>query len=612
MSVVSTYQLPAHALCARLSTAPATPDRPPLVAIGCGDRTVRVMRFGDGQLQSLLEGSAAPVTAVAFDREATRIVGGHSDGAVRVWDLKTASSIRTLGSGHKREISCVDYHPFGDFAATAGRDRVLRIWDMRRSTSVQSHKATAEELCNGTMAELTFCRFAPSGKWVASGCAAGIIRLYDLAAGKELVRFEAHSAPITSIAFHPEQFLMTATSEDGTLSLWNLETHTKVFKSKSNFMPAAYTGAQFLRSTLVAANKGTLRAYSFSAMGDSRAVATPTQWDGVSDMLLSGGEALAVECRGASVNFFRVPCGDKDAAAPSAAAAPAAAAGRERKESPPPQQYQPHRVVRDPLPPTPSSAAAPSGQRGGGGGYAGGGSHNASPDDYLPPAPAERLHRVSSGRAAKPITAAVAGGHYASSSSTPPPTPPVTRISDDDDEAMLDGLVASSATMAIVLGRRATHLGVCRRMWPDMRGVLGHLGNVLRDDSDGGAVTDFLNAAQHQRIKERVTIEVLPEALTLIASVVATQKREGPLLAAVQVARSLNNKYRRTIDDALRGAAFQGRGVDFSMESRIAQSRKAQLGFDEIYLGVAQYMKRTDRLGEEVRGLLQELPNPLR
>src|SRR5207302_745806 len=68
-----------------------------------------------------------PVASVALSPDSRRLVAGHEDDTVRVWDIATGT-LRTL-SGHKKIVEDVAFSPDGRLLASASLDRTIRIWD---------------------------------------------------------------------------------------------------------------------------------------------------------------------------------------------------------------------------------------------------------------------------------------------------------------------------------------------------------------------------------------------------------------------------------------------------------------------------------------------------
>jgi WD40 repeat protein len=92
-----------------------------------------------GHATHSFRGHEAVISAVAFaphPASVQRLVSGSEDGAVRVWDLITSSPIITL-SEHSSAVTSIAFSPdpSGALMLTAGRDRVLHLWDTRDFTA---------------------------------------------------------------------------------------------------------------------------------------------------------------------------------------------------------------------------------------------------------------------------------------------------------------------------------------------------------------------------------------------------------------------------------------------------------------------------------------------
>jgi WD domain, G-beta repeat len=71
--------------------------------------------------------------------------------------------------------------------------------------------------------------FEPTGKWLASAGADGIIRISDAKTGECLREWQAHSCAIRKIDLNGEGNLLASSSEDGTIKLWRVDSGTEEF-----------------------------------------------------------------------------------------------------------------------------------------------------------------------------------------------------------------------------------------------------------------------------------------------------------------------------------------------------------------------------------------------
>jgi len=151
--------------------------------------------------------------ALAFSPDAT-LLAAASDEGVTLWDSTGWGEVRTL-AGSKNTHS-IAFRSDGKILAT-GTGSTVKLWDV----------ASGEELRTlpGRRNDVQVVAFSPDGKTLASG--SGEIVLLDALAGTELLTIESNV--VRSLAFSPDgKFLASAATNDPVVRLWDLATGRQV------------------------------------------------------------------------------------------------------------------------------------------------------------------------------------------------------------------------------------------------------------------------------------------------------------------------------------------------------------------------------------------------
>lgn len=157
-------------------------------------------------------------TAVAVSKRMLAL--GLEDGATGLWDLSTGKERRLdtkhvgtrKGSGYG--TFAVAFTPDGNKLATGGRDDLVKVWDVasgRNLHILKRHHTWVESLA-----------VSPDGRTIASSGQDGLIRLWDAASGQDACPQVGHRYTIWLAAVTPDGKTALTAGWDNTLRWWDM------------------------------------------------------------------------------------------------------------------------------------------------------------------------------------------------------------------------------------------------------------------------------------------------------------------------------------------------------------------------------------------------------
>ncbi|KKZ65036.1 serine/threonine-protein kinase PRP4 [[Emmonsia] crescens] len=160
---------------------------------------------------SWFPGATKPESNVS--ESSVNLASGGGEGNVHLWSLTQDTPITTL-SGHSGRVCRVEFHPSGDYLASASYDTTWRLWDVATSTELL--------LQEGHSREVYSLAFNPDGSLLASGGLDSYGRIWDLRTGRTVMILEGHIREIYGLDWGADGYRVLSGSADGWVKCWDI------------------------------------------------------------------------------------------------------------------------------------------------------------------------------------------------------------------------------------------------------------------------------------------------------------------------------------------------------------------------------------------------------
>src|SRR5262249_10053041 len=149
-----------------------------LVAAGTQDLLVRAWAVRTGELKHTFPKLNTPARLITFRPDDKMVAAVGDDCVVHVWHIPPGNEARMFK--HNGQVRSIAFSPDSAVLAIAGEDKVVGLWDPNTGAyrgALEGHAKTIDAIA-----------FLPGGKTLISGSGDGTMRVWDVAATKELRR----------------------------------------------------------------------------------------------------------------------------------------------------------------------------------------------------------------------------------------------------------------------------------------------------------------------------------------------------------------------------------------------------------------------------------------
>jgi serine/threonine protein kinase len=154
------------------------------------------------------------IYTVAISPDGKTLATAGSDKIIRLWNAETLKQ-KLLLEGHAGPVHSLSFNRDGDRLASAGWDGTIRVWDPANGKLLHSWQ--------GHSGDIWTIAFSPKEGKLATGGQDGAVKIWEAESGKLLTTYVGHNTTVHTIAFNRDGTLLGSGGRDGAVRIWRME-----------------------------------------------------------------------------------------------------------------------------------------------------------------------------------------------------------------------------------------------------------------------------------------------------------------------------------------------------------------------------------------------------
>ena len=197
----------------------------------------------------------ARIWAVTFVGSEDRVAAASHDWTLAIWETASESAPAAILEGHENAVQAVAADSSGQWLASGGADRSVKIWNVEARDSRRTYRNNSDFISS--------LAFSPDGTNLATGSLDGTVKVLSLNSYRIQRTFSSHNTRITSLAMSNVDDLLASASEDGIVRVRSLKRSRQLLA-----LPGIGSGARAVaftndgRTLLTGGQDGVVRLWS--------------------------------------------------------------------------------------------------------------------------------------------------------------------------------------------------------------------------------------------------------------------------------------------------------------------------------------------------------------